>query len=80
MKLDWYDRGIVSFVMESGLSPAQSGDNGKPVAFGIDARRILHRFSAVVDLSERVEYEGPDQALLRRAARYRASRGLTPTR
>ena len=79
MKLDWYDRGIVSFVMESGLSPAQSGDDGKPVAFGIDARRILHRFSAVVDLSERFDYEGSDQALLRRAARYRASCGLTPT-
>ena len=40
MHLDWYDRSILSFVLEAELLSATSRNETTPVQFGISARRI----------------------------------------
>lgn len=74
--IDWYDRGILSFVLESRLLSLPQRDDSTPLKFGIDAVRITKRFNAVVDLhdSRRLDsLEEPDLELVQRATRYRAS-------
>jgi hypothetical protein len=74
MRIDWYDRGILSFVLESELLSGPQRDATTPVKFGIDAARITKRFNAVVDLYDSRlldSLEEPDLELMRRATRYR---------
>ncbi len=82
MHMDWYDRSILSFVLESALLSTPAREDDTPVQFGLSARRITRRFDAVIDLygSRRLPLDEPDLDLLRRAARYRATAGTAPAR
>jgi hypothetical protein len=72
MHLDWYDRRIVSFVLDSDLLslPNESAQ----VQFGMDARRIMKRFNAVLDVSvsQQLPLDAADMDLVNRAMQYRA--------
>jgi hypothetical protein len=76
MHLDWYDRSILSFVLESAL-PSATQNAELPMYFGIGARRIWQRFDAVVDTyaSGAPPLDRPDRDLVLRAADYRAAVG-----
>ena len=82
MHMDWYDRSILSFVLESGLLSAPLRKDDTPLQFGISARRITQRFDAVIDVyaSRQQALDQPDLDLVRRAARYRATAGTAPAR
>jgi hypothetical protein len=82
MHMDWYDRSILNFVLESALLSAPTRKDDTPLEFGLSARRIAQRFDAVVDVyaSRELPLEEPDLDLLRRAARYRAAPGAAPAR
>ena len=74
MHLDWYDRSILRFVLESALlSRPHSGT--APVQFGLDSRRIARRFDVILDAygSRHLPLDDADQELIHRAARYRTS-------
>jgi len=74
MHLDWYDRSILSFVLESALlSKPHNGTS--PVQFGLDSRRIARRFDVILDAygSRHLPLDDADQDLVCRAVRYRTS-------
>jgi hypothetical protein len=73
MHLDWYDRSILTYVLDSGLRSRAEVSDDTPVHFGITAGRIAARFDAVLDVyaSRQPLLEQPDLDLVRRAARYR---------
>jgi len=74
MHLDWYDRSILSFVLESALlSKPHNGTS--PVQFGLDSRRIARRFDVILDAygSRYLPLDDADQDLVCRAVRYRTS-------
>jgi hypothetical protein len=72
MHLDWYDRRIVSFVLDSDL--LSRPDESTCVQFGMDARRIMKRFDAVLDVSasQQLPLDAADMDLVNRARQYRA--------
>jgi hypothetical protein len=72
MHLDWYDRRIVSFVLDSDLLSRQ--DKETRVQFGMDTRRIMKRFDAVLDVSvaQQLPLDAADMDLVNRAMQYRA--------
>ncbi|MEE6165085.1 MULTISPECIES: hypothetical protein [Mycobacteriaceae] len=73
MHLDWYDRRIVSFVLDSDLL-SQPNESTR-VQFGMDARRIMKRFDAVLDvsMSQQLPLDAADMDLVNRARQYRAT-------
>jgi hypothetical protein len=72
MHLDWYDRRIVSFVLDSDL--LSRPNESTRVQFGMDARRIMKRFDAVLDVSvsQQLPLDAADLDLVNRAMQYRA--------
>lgn len=82
MRLDWYDRALLSFVLEAGLPSEPSLDRTAPIHFGMSAGRIAQRFDAVVDLytAPPVPLDESDLELLRRASRYRDEAAEAPPR
>ena len=81
MRLDWYDRSTLCFVLDGGLASATPRNPGTPVQFGISAGRIAQRFEAVVDLytSQKLPLEEADRDLVRRAACHREGGGEVRT-
>jgi hypothetical protein len=74
MHLDWYDRGILTFVL--GWAPDAEPPNAESVTrFGIDAHRVMRRFDAVVEVftTHRIPLEDSDMTLVHEAARYRSA-------
>ena len=72
MHLDWYDREILTFVLDR--TPRSVPANDASFArFGIDAHRLMRRFDAVVDVftTHQVPLDASDLNLVERAARYR---------
>ena len=49
MRLDWYDRRIVEFVIECGPHPRPT-DAQTHACFGISAQRVMRRLDAVINL------------------------------
>jgi hypothetical protein len=80
--MDWYDRSILTFVLESALLSAPVREDDTPVQFGLSSRRLTQRFDAVLDVyaSRQVPLDEPDLDLVRRAARYRATADTVPAR
>ena len=79
MHLDWYDRQILTFVL--GWAPnSEPSDEEAFLQFGIDARRVMRRFDAVVDVftSSQVPLEDPDLNLVSggRISLHRAQRRI----
>jgi|RhiMetStandDraft_4_1073278.scaffolds.fasta_scaffold711840_1 hypothetical protein len=70
LHLDWYDRRILSFVLDWAPQPEPPNDESL-VNFGINSRRVMRRFDAVVDVFDTIALEEADQNLLRRAADFR---------
>ncbi|CAN5362840.1 hypothetical protein BH09ACT8_BH09ACT8_04470 [soil metagenome] len=72
--MDWYDRSIVLFVLDTGLLTRPS-NSATVVEFGMDARRIAQRFDAVLRAyaSNQFILDDADLELVRRAVRYRDS-------
>ena len=77
MHLDWYDRGILNFVLDWAPRPAPP-DDAAVARFGIGAPRVMRRFDAVVDLyaSTGIPLEASDRDLVCQAMRYRSSAHL----
>ncbi|WP_157625867.1 hypothetical protein [Mycobacterium sp. 155] len=73
MHLDWYDRCIVSFVLDSDLLSQPNRENTR-AQFGMDASRIMKRFDAVLDVSvsQHLPLDAADMDLVNRAMQYRA--------
>jgi hypothetical protein len=73
MHLDWYDRRIVSYVLDSDLLSLPNKESTR-VQFGMDARRIMKRFDAVLDVSvsQQLPLDAADMDLVNRAMQYRA--------
>jgi hypothetical protein len=74
MHLDWYDRKILTFVLD--FAPKSEPPNDESLAgFGINAGRVMRRFDAVVDVftSRQVPLEEADLNLVRRAACFRSA-------
>lgn len=72
MHLDWYDRGILTFVL--GWAPQPEPPNDASLArFGITTPRVMRRFDAVIDVfaSHQIQLEPADQTLVHQAADYR---------
>jgi hypothetical protein len=70
MHLDWYDRRILTFVLDW-APQSEPPDDESFVNFGIDSRRVMRRFDAVVDVFDAIPLEEADQKLVRRAANFR---------
>ena len=76
MHLDWYDRKILTFMLE--WAPQSEPPREQSYAhFGIDARRVMRRFNAVIEAfsSNEMPLAEADLHLLRRAAQFRAGAG-----
>jgi hypothetical protein len=73
MRLDWYDRRILEFVVECGPR-AQPTDEQTLACFGISAQRVMRRLDAVIDVvgSHQLGLGENDEELVRRAAVTRA--------
>lgn len=73
MHLDWYDRSILTYVLDSGLPVPTARSDDRPTQFGITADRVAARFDAVLEVyaSRHPLLDQPDLELVRRAARYR---------
>jgi hypothetical protein len=78
MHMDWYDRSILSFVLDTSLLSRPTGGTAV-VNFGMDAGRIGHRFDAILDVygSHQIPLEDTDLELLARAVNYRVSANAT---
>jgi hypothetical protein len=72
MQIDWYDRSIVSYVLDSKAVP-DSGTDSRSTHFGIGTHRLMQRFDAILDVyaAQQLPLDEPDLDLLRRARRYR---------
>jgi hypothetical protein len=70
MRLDWYDREILTFVLDQDQrsDPSEEASFSR---FGIAPRRVMRRFDAVVEVFTRHQFalEEPDLKLVQRAAR-----------
>lgn len=68
MRLDWYDRRILEFVVECGPC-SQPTDEQTLACFGISARRVMRRLDAVIDLHAvpGTTLGEPDRDLVKRA-------------
>lgn len=68
MRLDWYDRRILEFVVECGAR-SQPTDEQTFACFGISAQRVMRRLDAVIDLDDTpgLPLGEPDRGLLKRA-------------
>ncbi|KAA0099493.1 hypothetical protein CIW49_07690 [Mycolicibacterium sp. P1-18] len=51
MRLDWYDRRILEFVVECGPR-SQPTDEQTFACFGISAQRVMRRLDAVIGLDD----------------------------
>ena len=73
MHLDWYDRGILTFVLgcASGTEPS---DDASLAHFGITTPRVMRRFDAVLDAVRSHEFplDDADLMLVHQAADYRS--------
>ena len=80
MHLDWYDRGILTFVL-NWAPDAEPPNDESFTRFGIDAHRVMRRFDAVVDVftTHQIPREESDITQVHQAARYRsvAHRGIS---
>jgi len=74
MHLDWYDRGILNFVLDC-APQADPSDDASYARFGIDAHRVMRRFASVVDVytTHQFPLEESDLNLVRQAAHYRSA-------
>ena len=72
MRLDWYDRRILEFVVECGPR-SQPTDEQTRACFGISAQRVMRRLDAVIDVvdSHQLRLGETDQELVRRAVSIR---------
>ena len=72
MHLDWYDRGILTFVLGCS-SGAEPSDDASLAQFGITAPRVMRRFDAVLDAvrSHQFPLDDADMRLVHQAADYR---------
>jgi len=77
MRLDWYDRRILDYVL---TCPSDTGpSNGEAMTrFGIDSNRLLRRFDAVVEAytSNHLPLDEPDLRLVQRSASFRRVSGI----
>jgi hypothetical protein len=73
MRLDWYDRRILEFVVECGPR-AQPTDEQTLACFGISAQRVMRRLDAVIDVvdSHQLRLGENDRELVTRAMTIRA--------
>jgi hypothetical protein len=73
MRLDWYDRRILEFVVECGPR-AQPTDEQTLPCFGISAQRVMRRLDAVIDVvgSQQLPLGENDRELVTRAMTIRA--------
>lgn len=73
MRLDWYDRRILEFVVECGPR-AQPTDEQTLACFGISAQRVMRRLDAVIDVvdSHQLRLGENDRELVTRAITVRA--------
>lgn len=71
MRLDWYDREILTFVLAR-TAPAEPPNDEALSRFGIAASRVMRRFDAVVDVftSRQFPLEESDSTLVQRAASF----------
>lgn len=71
MRLDWYDREILTFVL-NGTAPAGPRNDAALSHFGIAANRVMRRFDAVVDVftSHQFSLDESDLTLVQRAASF----------
>ncbi|WP_155925722.1 hypothetical protein [Mycolicibacterium sp. CBMA 234] len=72
MHLDWYDRGILTFVLGC-ASGAEPSNDASLAQFGITTPRVMRRFDAVLDVvrSHRIPLDDADLTLVHQAADYR---------
>ncbi|WP_396897925.1 hypothetical protein [Mycolicibacterium sp.] len=71
MRLDWYDREILTFVLDR--TPRSEPPNEESFSrFGIAPHRVMRRFDAVVDVFTTHEFalEESDLNLVQRAAEF----------
>lgn len=68
VRLDWYDRRVLNFVLEWEPGSVPS-DDATHVHFGIDSTRLMRRFDAILDAYARkaLAASDDDEILLRRA-------------
>jgi len=73
MRLDWYDRRILEFVVECGPR-AQPTDEQTLACFGISAQRVMRRLDAVIEVvdSHQLRLGEKDRELVTRAMTIRA--------
>ena len=57
MHLDWYDRGVLTFVLGCS-SGAEPSDDASLAQFGITAPRVMRRFDAVLDAARPGQFIG----------------------
>lgn len=78
MHMDWYDRSILSFVLDTSLLSRPTKGTAI-VHFGMDARRIRRRFDAILDAygSHQIPLDDTDLELVARAVNYRGSANPT---
>lgn len=69
MRLDWYDREILTFVLDRTCTAEPRNDESLS-RFGIAANRVMRRFDAVVDVftNLQIPLEESDFNLVQRAA------------
>lgn len=71
MRLDWYDREILTFVLDR--TPRSGPPNEESFSrFGIAQHRVMRRFDAVVDVftTHQFPLNEPDFNLVQRAAQF----------
>jgi hypothetical protein len=74
MHLNWYDQRLLAFVLD--WAPRSEPPNHESRGwFGVDTRRVMRRFDAVVDVctTHPIPLEEPDLSLVRRAVDFRAA-------
>ncbi|MDT5069363.1 MAG: hypothetical protein QOK02_5518 [Mycobacterium sp.] len=78
MRLDWYDRRILEFVVDCGPG-RQPTDEQTLACFGISAQRVMRRLDAVIDVVDNHELRlgETDRELVRCAVLVRATRHST---
>lgn len=71
MRLDWYDREILTFVLDRTSRPGPPHEESFS-RFGIAPHRVMRRFDAVVDVFTRHQFalEEADLSLVQRAAQF----------
>ena len=69
MQLDWYDRRVLTYLLDS-CDTAMPSDDEALVSVGLNCARLLRRVDAVIDCvaTQDVSFVEPDMTLVRRAA------------